>query len=372
MKWTAKQYVDLMTYNNPARPMFSELFGPIVGLDGEWRSQGATEEQIGMRAFAFDYVPYFQLGDLDSIHRPQEKIIEDNETYYVAIDHYGRRVRMAKATSTIPLPETFPVETRDDWEKIKHMFLWDESRVKDEDIKKAIELQKQGTLIKTEILGGFDILRELMGEVNCCIAFYDDPELIEDILSTISEMNKKALEKITASIVPDQLSIHEDMAGKTAPLIGPNLVDEFLKPYYLDSWNIVKNAGTKLFCQDSDGNLNLLIDEFIECGVNIFYPCEPAADMDIVKLRKKYGHKIAFRGGIDKHIIRRTKEEIKAEIDYKMQECMLEGGVVFGLDHRIPNGTPFENYVYYINYARKKLGLPPYEQDEPGWGRMAF
>ena len=54
------------------------------------------------------------------------------------------------------------------------------------------------------------------------------------------------------------------MAGKTAPLIGPNLVREFLRPYYLDSWNIVKNAGTKLFCQDSDGNMNLLIDEFIE------------------------------------------------------------------------------------------------------------
>ena len=131
-------------------------------------------------------------------------------------------------------------------------------------------------------------------------------------------------------------------------------------------------AGETQTLIESSSFMNLLIDEFIECGVNIFYPCEPAADMDIVKLREKYGHAIAFRGGIDKHIIRRTKEEIKAEIDYKMQDKMLEGGVVFGLDHRIPNGTPFENYVYYVNYAREKLGLPPFEQDEPGWGRMAF
>ena len=61
MKWTNRQYVDLMTYNHPERPMFSELFGPIVGLAEEWRAQGATEDQIAMRGFAFDYVPYYQL-----------------------------------------------------------------------------------------------------------------------------------------------------------------------------------------------------------------------------------------------------------------------------------------------------------------------
>ena len=146
----------------------------------------------------------------------------------------------------------------------------------------------------------------------------------------------------------------------------------FLKPYYLKSWELVKSRGTKLFCQDSDGNMNPLIDIFIECGVNIFYPCEPAGDMDIVALRKKYGHKIAFRGGIDKHVIRRTKEEIDAELAYKMQPCMMEGGIVFGLDHRIPNGTSLENYIYYVRRAREILGLPAFEKCEPSWGRMAF
>ena len=105
MKWTNRQYVDLMTYNHPERPMFSELFGPIVGLADEWRAQGATEDMIKMRGFAFDYVPYYQLGELDSIHRPKDIVIEDTATHYVGIDHYGRRVRMDKKTSPSPLPE---------------------------------------------------------------------------------------------------------------------------------------------------------------------------------------------------------------------------------------------------------------------------
>ncbi|MBS6447758.1 MAG: hypothetical protein KH382_09250 [Clostridiales bacterium] len=373
MKWTNRQYVDLMTYNHPERPMFSELFGPIVGLAEEWRAQGATEDQIAMRGFAFDYVPYYQLGDLDSVHRPKEVVLEDNERYYVAIDHYGRRVRMDKGTSTIPLPENYPVETMDDWLKIKHMFEYDACRLPAEEIEKAKKLQSEGTLIKSEILGGFDILRELMGEENCCIAFYEDPELIFDILNTISETNVRVLSEIISSgLVIDQLSVHEDMAGKTAPLIGPATVSEYIIPYYLKSWELVKGAGTKLFCQDSDGNMNPLIDTFIEGGINIFYPCEPAGGMDIVALRKKYGHKIAFRGGIDKHVLRRTKEEIDAELAYKMQPCMMDGGIVFGLDHRIPNGTPLENYIHYVDRAREILGMPDFRTSEMTWGRMAF
>ena len=51
---------------------------------------------------------------------------------------------------------------------------------------------------------------------------------------------------------------------------------------------------------------------------------------------------------------------------------MMEGGVVFGLDHRIPNGTPLENYIYYVDCAREILGMPDFRISEPSWGRMAF
>ena len=76
--------------------MFSELFGPIVGLADEWRAQGATEDMIKMRAFAFDYVPYYTLGNLDSLPRPKDIILEDTPTHYVGIDHYGRRAQTGR------------------------------------------------------------------------------------------------------------------------------------------------------------------------------------------------------------------------------------------------------------------------------------
>jgi hypothetical protein len=54
-----------------------------------------------------------------------------------------------------------------------------------------------------------------------------------------------------------------------------------------------------------------------------------------------------------------------------MQPLMQQGGMIFGLDHRIPNGTPIENYRFYVQTGREILGLPPLN-GQKGWNRMAF
>jgi hypothetical protein len=50
---------------------------------------------------------------------------------------------------------------------------------------------------------------------------------------------------------------------------------------------------------------------------------------------------------------------------------MLDGGMVFGIDHRITNGTPLENYIYYVDYVREKLGLEDFRKGSSGFGPMA-
>jgi uroporphyrinogen-III decarboxylase len=193
-----------------------------------------------------------------------------------------------------------------------------------------------------------------------------------DILETIGNTAFKVLDRISDKLAIDNLLVHEDMAGKSGSLIGPNLIEEFVKPYYRRIWDMLASKGTRIFSQDSDGNMNSVIDAFLDCGVNVMFPAEPAANMDIVKIREKYGTKLAFKGGIDKHVLRQSKDAIRKELEYKMQPLMQKGGVVFGIDHRITNGTPIENYRYYVDTAREILGLPKIQPDKKGWARMAF
>jgi hypothetical protein len=78
-------------------------------------------------------------------------------------------------------------------------------------------------------------------------------------------------------------------------------------------------------------------------------------------------------GGIDKHVLRQDCAAIDRELEYKLQPLMRDtGGIVFGLDHRILDGTPLENYRHYVQRGREILGRPPLTPGRQGWQRMAF
>jgi uroporphyrinogen-III decarboxylase len=281
-------------------------------------------------------------------------------------------VKLCKATATIPLPLDFPVKTMDDWLPLKPLYAFCEERINGEAIERAKAEQASGAVIRCEIPGGWDTVRELMGEEQACLAYYTQPELMHDILATLTDSSLKVLERVTERLTIDQLYVHEDMAGKSGPLIGPQQVTQFVAPYYRACWQLVSSRGTRLFNQDSDGNMTPVLDAFLDCGVNVMHPFEPAAGMDMVAVRRRYGRRLAILGGIDKHVLRRSREEIDRELEYKMQPLMQTGGTVFGLDHRIPNGTPLENYRYYVRRGREILGLPPLSPATTGWGRMAL
>jgi uroporphyrinogen-III decarboxylase len=369
MKWNREEYVELMTFGDVERPMFCELFGPLVGLPEEWREQGATEDEISMVGFDWDYVPIVHCGgECGPFGTPEPVVLEETDEYRIERDHLGRTTKLCKAAATVPLPLDFPVKTMDDWTKLKPYYTYSDARIDAKAVEKARAFQKEGHLVRAHIPGGWDEVRELMGEEEACLAYYTQPELMHDIMDTLRDTSVRVLERVAV----DELCVHEDMAGKSGPLIGPKQITEFVAPYYQACWDVASGRGTRLFNQDSDGDMGPVIDAFLDCGVNVMHPFEPAAGMDSVAVRKKYGTRLAMLGGIDKHVLRKSKTDIDRELEYKMQPLMQKGGTAFALDHRIPNGTPLENYRYYVGRAREILGIAPLDGSQKGWARMGL
>ncbi len=371
MIWDRERYLAHCNFEFTGREMFCELFGPLNVLEKEWLKQGATPEEINMTAFDWDYVLKTNLGvNCGCLSNIQPYVIEENDEFILSKDNMGRTVKLCKNTASIPLPLEYPIKDFDEWLKIKHWYEFDEKRIDIEKLREQKKLRDKGYLTVLNVPGGFDEPRQLLGEEELCIACYEEPELIEDILKTIGDTTTKVIERI-ADIVPiDCVSIHEDMAGKSGPLFGPVQVTEFMQPYYKKIWHAAKQAGCMQFSQDSDGNMNPVLDDIAKCEVNCVYPCEPAAGMDIVKLREKYGKTFMLKGGIDKHVLREDRNAIIKELEYKFDKSMLGGGTVFALDHRIPNGVALDDYKFYVNSAREMLKLEPISA--LGWDRMAF
>lgn len=340
-----EEYLDYMTFRGNRRPLFTEIFGPLLGLKEEWAAQGASADECDCAVFPYRFAEEQVL----PIHTgwlggDDEVILQETEDLLVYRDRMGRRMQMAKRAATLALPCTYPVATMDDWRRIRHHYAFSAERV-------AEWTPQPGCITSICIPGGFDEPRQLMGEENLALACYEQPELLHDMLQAIGNMAFAACEQATRRMPVDQLSVHEDMAGRSGPLLGPRQVREFILPYYRRIWDLLQERGARLFKQDSDGDMRTVIPAFLEAGINFMYPCEPAANMDIVALRAAYGTRLAFMGGIDKHVLRRSKAEIAAELEYKIPPMVRTGACVLGLDHRIPNGTPLDHYRFYIAKA---------------------
>lgn len=352
MEVRREELLDHLTFTKNKRPIFTEIFGPIIGLKQEWEAQGATPEELDLSAFHFQtYRDYFIPVNTGWMGGPEPTITLDDNEKMIGTDQYGRTVKLVKSSASIPMPMDYPVKNMEDWLKIKSHYEFSEERFTanwEADTKARIAA---GEVTIAHIPGGFDEPRQLMGEEEVCVSFYTQPELIKDIIDTIATTAYKVLDRVSAAVPIDILFSHEDMAGKSGPLIGPDHITEFIKPYYRKIWDLLSSRNTRIFSQDSDGNMNPVLDAFLDAGINHMFPCEPAAGMDIVALREKYGTRISFEGGLDKHVLRKGPEAITQELEYKLPPMIKSGGCVLGLDHRIPNGTSLENYKFYIKKA---------------------
>ena len=130
MRFTRNRFLDLMTFGDCPRQMFSELFGLLVGVDQEWSFQGASRQEIELTAFDWDYVPFVECGGNTGplVTGPPETIHEDDEVL-IQCDHLGRTTKLIKSVATNPLPLNFPVREMDDWLKLKPLYEFRESRI---------------------------------------------------------------------------------------------------------------------------------------------------------------------------------------------------------------------------------------------------
>lgn len=184
--------------------------------------------------------------------------------------------------------------------------------------------------------------------MNELYAFYDEPEMIHDMMKTWLNLQVTCLTREQERIPYFKLFMGEDIAFKTGPLISPQMTEEFLMPYYSELIQTLRGRQKEFMHVelDTDGNPDVLLPLYIKSGVTSWSPCEVAAGCDVVELGKKYPELI-LTGGIDKRILAEGKEAIKRELDRIIPFMKERGGYIPTCDHGVPNDVSFENYLFY-------------------------
>jgi uroporphyrinogen decarboxylase len=283
----------------------------------------------------------------------EPEILEETEHTYIMVDNEGIRKEVMKSGGSMPRFLSFPVKTREDFENIKERLKPDSpGRFPDNWKRLASEMNSRDypLAIGGKPVGFFGSLRELMGFENCMTMFYDDPELVQDILQYLSDFWCALYESILADVSVDYMLIWEDMSYKAGPMINPAMFRELMLPHYKRITSLMRSRGVKNFFVDTDGNCLSLISPMIEGGVTGLLPFEGAAGMDVAQVARDYPD-LAMMGGIDKIAILKNDPKSRHEIlQEKIPAVLKRGRYIPYLDHLVP---PDFSYDLFVDYRRE-------------------
>ena len=141
-----------------------------------------------------------------------------------------------------------------------------------------------------------------------------------------------------------------------------------------DYWRRVFKPGVKAIvdvCHDCDlpviyhgcGNVKAIFEDFCEIGVDAYNPLEAKAGLDVVDLRREYGHRIAFCGNMNVlEWAHETPDRLKGIVLRKLNAAK-GGGLIFQSDHSVPSNVSGQSYDYVVNLVRE-YGQYPLELGE--------
>jgi len=198
------------------------------------------------------------------------------------------------------------------------------------------------------------------GEVNYLMDMAGDPAFAKELTMRIADhLIAIGIEELRRWDLYDTgIWIFDDMASNQGPVFSPATADEVLVPAWAKMVDSFKAAGARKVIMHSDGNIGPLLDRFVELGFDGINPVEPKAGLNALKLREKYGSKLALLGGIcNASILPLGNDRQLREHVLEVLAAGREGGLVIGT-HSIGPDISVRQYEQFFRLLSQYGGYP--------------
>ena len=367
MCYSAKKLRDTYLIK-PGAPFYYHTFGLWMCLE-KWHEEGLARDIDINKFFLLDKPGFHALGQLgwcESAFAPEfdEMVVEDRGEHEIVQDSAGRYVLYFKGRRQGFMPEYIdhPVKGVKTWlENVKwRLNPQTETRYADLDsrMNEAISAADKGLIIQQNMAGGYMFLRSLIGPEKLLYMFYDEPELIRDCMETWFDLADRVTSRHQQYVTIDELFLAEDITYNHGPLISPDMIKEFLFPYYQQLISNIKSRQIdKLrhlyFQLDTDGNAVSIIDLYREgVGMDVMSPFEVASGCDVVKIGKDHPD-LVISGGIDKRVLSNNTDKIDRYLESILPVMRKRGGYIPTTDHGVPPEVPWQNYLHFRKRCRE-------------------
>jgi uroporphyrinogen decarboxylase len=303
------------------------------------------------------------------------EVVKQNEEEVIVRTGYGALIRKKFAD---PMPEyrSFDTDTLEKMGSFRFDDPWDERRFLGEGDNQIAGVGDGFTrnsppwvdTVKSlhpdfpvygSICEGHEQLWRIIGTENVMmwIGLYPDElgRFIARIGKFLVELTKAQIKAAAGRL--DGMVIWGDVAYVNGMLFSPDFWRRHFRPIVAEQIRVCHEAGLPVIYHGC-GNATPIFADFIDMGLESYNPLEAKAGLDVVELRKTYGHAMGFCGNMDVLTwANAPREALRASVLRKLNAAK-GGGYIFQSDHSVPSNVSGERYEYVLGLVRRHGAYP--------------
>jgi len=191
----------------------------------------------------------------------------------------------------------------------------------------------------------FETAWALRGLEQTMLDMVTDPDLTDALFDIPFKYHLTAAKKLVELGV-DMIWAGDDVGAQHRMMISPRMWRQYLKPRLATFISELKAINPNLkVAYHTDGNVEPIIPELIEIGLDVLNPLQPAS-MAPAALKRQYGKKLCYWGTLDEqHTLPfGTPEDVKNEVFNRLEHVGYDGGLILAPTHHVQLDTPLENF----------------------------
>jgi len=261
--------------------------------------------------------------------------------HFVKMEHPLRNLESIKELERYPFPESALVNHQRD-------------RLKQEITKiKSKDLAVVGFLEMTI----FEVSWYMRGMENLFTDFATNKDFASFLLDEVTRIRCE-MAKLFADTGVDVIKLGDDVGTQRGLLMSPDTWREWLKPRLAKVIQSAKDIDPAVcICYHSDGNIEPIISELIEIGVDVLNPVQPEC-MDPVKIKERYGDRLAFWGTIGTQTTMPfgSVQDVKDTVKKSIEKVGRGGGLIIAPTHVLEPEVPWKNILAFIDAVEQYGG----------------
>lgn len=195
----------------------------------------------------------------------------------------------------------------------------------------------------------------LVGLEDFMMMLYEQPEVVQTVVDRVGQAIESAFKVFCQMDRVFAIWLGDDMGFKTATLISPEHLREYILPWHR-RFAAMAHEADKFFLLHSCGHVESIMPDLLDdVGIDAKHSFEDVI-VPVEAFKRRWGDRVAVLGGVDVDLLSRSSPDEVRERTREVIEACGPAGYACGSGNSVTNYVPTENYLAMVETIHRHNG----------------